>query len=468
MKLNLGPAKGKDSRQRLRARGWSPPTSWRARRRPGYDLAMTAAVNGDGLQPAATCPTCYWRFGEMIAYASRGTRVRPGDVIGSGTVGTGCILELVPGARRRGLSLAAWPATGCTSRSRALGAIDAAIVEGARSAHCVTPRARPPRRPRMSAGTHLDEITDPGPPEAAGGRRRHLRLHPARRHLVDQQHRLPRRPAGRGQRRHLLHRAAHPGLPATRSRRSRPRRSARWSTPTTTATTPSATACSRPPRSSATSGPARRCIAFGPPRELPFWDHVDWGDAAARPAVPHLHRRASRVHVGDLRAEVRHVGTPAHTTNDSWSGSRSGRVLFCGDLVFNGGTPFLLMGSVAGAIDVLENVVRTAGRRRPRARARPGVLRTTLRSTPRWTTCASSCDVAERGRDGRGARRWRRPATPTSAGSPTGPTPSASSATCTAPTPSSTGPPRGGPIDVFAALGDMVAYNGGRPLTCLA
>jgi 2-keto-4-pentenoate hydratase/2-oxohepta-3-ene-1,7-dioic acid hydratase in catechol pathway len=30
----------------------------------------------------------------MIAYASRGTRVEPGDVIGSGTCGTGCILEL--------------------------------------------------------------------------------------------------------------------------------------------------------------------------------------------------------------------------------------------------------------------------------------------------------------------------------------------------------------------------------------
>ena len=30
------------------------------------------------------------------------------------------------------------------------------------------------------------------------------------------------------------------------------------------------------------------------------------------------------------------------------------------------------------------------------------------------------------------------------------------------------GTERGGPIDVFAALGDMVAYNGGRPLTCLA
>jgi 2-keto-4-pentenoate hydratase/2-oxohepta-3-ene-1,7-dioic acid hydratase in catechol pathway len=30
----------------------------------------------------------------MITYASRGTQLRPGDIIGSGTVGTGCILEL--------------------------------------------------------------------------------------------------------------------------------------------------------------------------------------------------------------------------------------------------------------------------------------------------------------------------------------------------------------------------------------
>jgi len=36
----------------------------------------------------------HWSFGEMLAYASRGTELRPGDVIGSGTVGTGCILEV--------------------------------------------------------------------------------------------------------------------------------------------------------------------------------------------------------------------------------------------------------------------------------------------------------------------------------------------------------------------------------------
>jgi len=36
----------------------------------------------------------YWSFGEMLAYASRGTELAAGDVVGSGTCGTGCILEL--------------------------------------------------------------------------------------------------------------------------------------------------------------------------------------------------------------------------------------------------------------------------------------------------------------------------------------------------------------------------------------
>lgn len=36
----------------------------------------------------------YWSFPELVAYASRGTELRAGDVIGSGTVGTGCIADL--------------------------------------------------------------------------------------------------------------------------------------------------------------------------------------------------------------------------------------------------------------------------------------------------------------------------------------------------------------------------------------
>ncbi|MFF8567324.1 fumarylacetoacetate hydrolase family protein [Streptomyces albidoflavus] len=59
----------------------------------GYDLRMTASVNGLSYS-SGTWADLSWSFAEMLSYASRGTRVRPGDIIGSGTVGTGCILEL--------------------------------------------------------------------------------------------------------------------------------------------------------------------------------------------------------------------------------------------------------------------------------------------------------------------------------------------------------------------------------------
>ena len=40
----------------------------------------------------------YWTWPQLLAHASRDTELRPGDVLGSGTVGTGCILELTPEA----------------------------------------------------------------------------------------------------------------------------------------------------------------------------------------------------------------------------------------------------------------------------------------------------------------------------------------------------------------------------------
>ncbi len=59
----------------------------------------------------------------------------------------------------------------------------------------------------------------------------------------------------------------------------------------------------------------------------------------------------------DQPIEVSYVGQAAHTSNDSLVWLPEREVLFCGDLLFNGGTPFLLMGSVRGAIEVLETVV---------------------------------------------------------------------------------------------------------------
>jgi 2-keto-4-pentenoate hydratase/2-oxohepta-3-ene-1,7-dioic acid hydratase in catechol pathway len=57
-----------------------------------YDLGMTATVNGNVLGHDRWNNMAY-SYGEMIAYASRGTHIRPGDVFGSGTCGGGCLAE---------------------------------------------------------------------------------------------------------------------------------------------------------------------------------------------------------------------------------------------------------------------------------------------------------------------------------------------------------------------------------------
>ena len=101
-------------------------------------------------------------------------------------------------------------------------------------------------------------------------------------------------------------------------------------------------------------------IAFGQPAVAGIWTDVDWGHLELAP--PFLtYDTGVTLWSGDLRCDVRYVGTPAHTTNDSIVHIPERSVLFAGDLLFNGGTPFLLMGSVRGAIDVLENVIRPLG-----------------------------------------------------------------------------------------------------------
>jgi cyclase len=92
---------------------------------------------------------------------------------------------------------------------------------------------------------------------------------------------------------------------------------------------------------------------FPPPAAV--FGPVEWG--TSRPAPPfvtfddHL-----TVWVDRLRVELHYIGTPAHTTNDviAWIPDRS--VLFTGDLVFAGGTPFIPMGSLAGSLVALEKV----------------------------------------------------------------------------------------------------------------
>lgn len=93
MTARLGPAKGKDSATTIGPFLVTPDELADTRCENGYDLAMTASVNGRTYTDG-NWATISWSFRQLLAYASRGTRLVPGDVIGSGTVGRGCILEL--------------------------------------------------------------------------------------------------------------------------------------------------------------------------------------------------------------------------------------------------------------------------------------------------------------------------------------------------------------------------------------
>ena len=206
-------------------------------------------------------------------------------------------------------------------------------------------------------------------------------------------------------------------------------------------------------------------MAFGPPRDLPIWDGPEWGELSLDPPFVTFSDELS-LHAGDLRAEVRFVGTPAHTTNDSvvWIPERS--VLFCGDLIFNGGTPFLLMGSVEGAIEVLDQVIRplhattiVPGHGQVFHDAAPieatlDYLRFVLEVARRCHDAGVPPLEAARETDLGRYAGWA------DAERIVGNLHRACAEL--------DGTPRGGPIDVVAALTDMVAYNGGHPLTCRA
>jgi 2-keto-4-pentenoate hydratase/2-oxohepta-3-ene-1,7-dioic acid hydratase in catechol pathway len=93
MKLAMGPVKGKDFATTLGPVLTTPDELEDARAGRAFDLTMTATVGGREYS-RASLSEIYWSFEEMLAYASRGTELVPGDVMGSGTCGTGCILEL--------------------------------------------------------------------------------------------------------------------------------------------------------------------------------------------------------------------------------------------------------------------------------------------------------------------------------------------------------------------------------------
>jgi cyclase len=205
-------------------------------------------------------------------------------------------------------------------------------------------------------------------------------------------------------------------------------------------------------------------LAWGKPFDEPIWTKVDWGAVEIEP--PFLtYTEGVTVWVDDLRCEVRHVGTAAHTTNDSIVHVPGRNLLFCGDLLFNGGTPFLVQGSIAGAIHVLTEVVKPLGATTIVPGHGPvcgpeviddvlGYLRFVQDTARRGTDAglaplevARELDLGEYAglKDAeRIVGNLHRAYAELAGAAP------------------------GAPIDAAAALGDMVTYNGGKPLSCLA
>ncbi|MDO0932226.1 fumarylacetoacetate hydrolase family protein [Streptomyces sp. DG2A-72] len=93
MQVPLGPVKGKDTATTLGPALVTPDELASVRRGKSFDLAMTASVNGTLIGQDSLASMAF-SFAEMAAYASRGTWVKPGDVLGSGTCGGGCLAEL--------------------------------------------------------------------------------------------------------------------------------------------------------------------------------------------------------------------------------------------------------------------------------------------------------------------------------------------------------------------------------------
>jgi cyclase len=195
-----------------------------------------------------------------------------------------------------------------------------------------------------------------------------------------------------------------------------------------------------------------------------IWSDVDWGHL--EPAPPFLtYTDGVTLWSDDLRCEVRYVGTPAHTTHDSIVHIPERSVVFTGDLLFNGGTPFALQGSISGWIEVLEAVLRPLGAQTLVPGHGPvcgpeviddmlAYLRFVQATAEQAKAAGLSPLEAARATDlgefkdlldsERIAGNLHRAYLELD------------------------GAERGAPVDFARALGDMVIYNGGQPLSCHA
>ncbi|WP_020666359.1 fumarylacetoacetate hydrolase family protein [Amycolatopsis nigrescens] len=139
MKIGLGPAKGKDTASTLGPYLVTADELEPYRRGDRLDLRMTVSVNGSVLGTDSLANSA-WSFEELLAYASRGTWVGAGDVLGSGTCGDGCLVEFWGRAGRIDPPPLR-PGDVVTMTVDGLGTIENTVVEGV-PAHPVPPARR--------------------------------------------------------------------------------------------------------------------------------------------------------------------------------------------------------------------------------------------------------------------------------------------------------------------------------------
>jgi 2-keto-4-pentenoate hydratase/2-oxohepta-3-ene-1,7-dioic acid hydratase in catechol pathway len=147
MQVRLGPCKGKDTATTLGPYLVTADELEPYRDTDGFlRLALTASVNGE-VVGKDLLSNMSWTFEEMVAYASRGTTVRPGDVLGSGTCGNGGCLAELWGIRGEQSPPPLKPGDTVTLTVEGIGTVSNTVVAGRDPQPLPTARRRPRERP---------------------------------------------------------------------------------------------------------------------------------------------------------------------------------------------------------------------------------------------------------------------------------------------------------------------------------
>ena len=147
MQVRLGPCKGKDTAATLGPYLVTADELEPYRDADGFlRLALTASVNGE-VVGEDLLSNMSWTFEEMVAYASRGTVVRPGDVLGSGTCGNGGCLAELWGVRGEQSPPPLKPGDTVTLTVEGIGTVSNTVVAGRDPQPLPTARRRTRERP---------------------------------------------------------------------------------------------------------------------------------------------------------------------------------------------------------------------------------------------------------------------------------------------------------------------------------